>query len=328
MSANALRHVVRRRAHQERAQPAARARRFGLLEKHKDYKERAVDYHRKQDALQKMREKAAFRNEDEFYMNMNKAQTKNGVHVLHRESRLTPKTVKMMKAQDMAYLKAQQASDTRRIERAKENMHFLLEDPEADGKKPGDDDDDDEDQQPARKKTKTSSAAPGTRSKHVIFVDSSTAASSFTPSTYFQTPRELVGRTFNRLREEQLSEPVLVNNVSELKQAQREALPAAAAASSSSPLTALQKSVQQNRATVAAHALQAKADQSLLAGYSEIAARLKRKRKLTQAVEKLQMEKNMAGKGRRVPVTPKQTDKFGETSSKKKIYKWKQERKK
>lgn len=76
MSANALRHVIRRREHRERAQPAARAGRFGLLEKHKDYKLRAVDYHRKQDALKVMREKAAFRNEDEFYMNMNKAKTK------------------------------------------------------------------------------------------------------------------------------------------------------------------------------------------------------------------------------------------------------------
>ena len=43
---------------------------LGMLEKHKDYKLRAVDFHRKEDALQKMKEKAALKNPDEFYFNM------------------------------------------------------------------------------------------------------------------------------------------------------------------------------------------------------------------------------------------------------------------
>lgn len=323
MSANALRHVVRRRAHQERAQPAARAGRFGLLEKHKDYKERAVDYHRKQDALQKMREKASFRNADEFYMNMNKAQTKNGVHVLQRGSKITPKAVKMMKAQDMSYLLAQQVSDAKKIERAKENMHFLMEDDqEEEEDRDEDDDEDDEDAGPSRKKSKAS--ASGLRGKHVIFVESAAAVKEFKPSAYFQTPKELVGRTFNRLREDQLQAPVLMNNTQELKQAQRAALPA----SSSTGKTALQMNQSQSRATAAAHALQAKADQSLLAGYSEIAARLTRKRKLTDAVEKLQTEKHLAGKGARVRIQPKEEDRFGEVDEKKVVYKWKMQRKK
>lgn len=75
-SQGALRHVIRRREHRERAQPAARASRFGLLEKKKDYKLRANDYHRKEDAIRTLKEKAAFKNQDEFYMNMNKSQTK------------------------------------------------------------------------------------------------------------------------------------------------------------------------------------------------------------------------------------------------------------
>ena len=63
-----------RREHRERSQPAARAK-LGLLEKHKDYKERAVAYHRKQDRLQALKLRAAFRNPDEFSFRMVKSQT-------------------------------------------------------------------------------------------------------------------------------------------------------------------------------------------------------------------------------------------------------------
>ena len=66
---SSLRNAVRRREHKERSQPKARQR-YGLLEKHKDYKLRAVDFHRKEDALKKMKEKAALKNPDEFYFNM------------------------------------------------------------------------------------------------------------------------------------------------------------------------------------------------------------------------------------------------------------------
>lgn len=48
----------------------------GLLEKHKDYVQRANDYKRKTKALASLREKAAFRNPDEFYFAMTKGQTK------------------------------------------------------------------------------------------------------------------------------------------------------------------------------------------------------------------------------------------------------------
>lgn len=63
-----------RREHRERSQPAARAK-LGLLEKHKDYKQRAVAYHRKQDRLQALKLRAAFRNPDEFSFRMLKTQT-------------------------------------------------------------------------------------------------------------------------------------------------------------------------------------------------------------------------------------------------------------
>lgn len=67
-----------RRTHKERAQPRGREH-LGLLEKHKDYKERADDYKRKQKELQTLREKAAFRNPDEFYFKMTSSETKVGI---------------------------------------------------------------------------------------------------------------------------------------------------------------------------------------------------------------------------------------------------------
>ena len=57
------------RVHKERGQPLKR-KKYGLLEKHKDYKVRAEDYHRKQKVLKSLHRKAELRNEDEFYFSM------------------------------------------------------------------------------------------------------------------------------------------------------------------------------------------------------------------------------------------------------------------
>jgi len=72
---SSLRNAVKRKTHKERAQPAKR-RHLGLLEKKKDYLLRAKDYHRKQDRLRILREKAAMRNPDEFYKRMVNSSTK------------------------------------------------------------------------------------------------------------------------------------------------------------------------------------------------------------------------------------------------------------
>ena len=69
-----LRNVVKRKTHKERAQPSFRAR-YGLLEKKKDYKLRAIDYHRKEDKLKKLKTAAALKNPDEFYFKMINATT-------------------------------------------------------------------------------------------------------------------------------------------------------------------------------------------------------------------------------------------------------------
>ena len=72
---SSLRNSLHRRNHKERSQLAHREK-LGFLEKHKDYVKRARDYHSKQDRLQRLRQKAAERNKDEFYFSMNREKTR------------------------------------------------------------------------------------------------------------------------------------------------------------------------------------------------------------------------------------------------------------
>ncbi|KAI1771120.1 U3 small nucleolar RNA-associated protein 11 [Hypoxylon cercidicola] len=66
---SSIRNTVQRRVHKERSQPQERQR-LGLLEKHKDYSLRAKDFNKKKAQLRALRQKAADRNEDEFYFGM------------------------------------------------------------------------------------------------------------------------------------------------------------------------------------------------------------------------------------------------------------------
>jgi U3 small nucleolar RNA-associated protein 11 len=72
---SSLRKTVHRRNHKERGQLAHRAR-LGILEKHQDYVKRARDYHSKQERLNRLKQKAADRNKDEFYFSMAREKTR------------------------------------------------------------------------------------------------------------------------------------------------------------------------------------------------------------------------------------------------------------
>lgn len=118
-----FRHVVHKRVHLERHQPASRQR-LGYLEKHKDYIKRAKDFHRKQDTLKLLHRKAAFKNDDEFAFSM--------VRYQHNDGRLKKKgktastdELKLLESQDAQYVGMRELADKKAAGRQGESLHFL-----------------------------------------------------------------------------------------------------------------------------------------------------------------------------------------------------------
>ncbi|KAG5583525.1 hypothetical protein H5410_054152 [Solanum commersonii] len=122
---SSFKNAIPRRAHKERAQPQAR-KKFGLLEKHKDYVVRATAFHKKEQTLQKLKEKAAFRNPDEFYFKMVKTKTVDGVHKLESQAnKYTPEELMLMKTQDIGYILQKVQSEKKKIEKLTAMLHSL-----------------------------------------------------------------------------------------------------------------------------------------------------------------------------------------------------------
>ncbi|KAI0473731.1 U3 small nucleolar RNA-associated protein 11 [Xylariaceae sp. FL0804] len=112
---SSMRNAVQRRNHKERGQLIERQK-LGLLEKHKDYSARAKDYNKKKQQLRNLRQKAADRNEDEFYFGMmsrkgpstvvSKGKKWTGTVDGDRGNKaMDMDTVRLLKTQDMGYLR-------------------------------------------------------------------------------------------------------------------------------------------------------------------------------------------------------------------------------
>jgi U3 small nucleolar RNA-associated protein 11 len=182
---SSLRNAVKRIAHKERSQPVSRQH-LGLLEKKKDYKKRADDYHRKEDRIKAMKQKAAMRNPDEFYFGMHNAELQDGKHKAARfeqERQLDPEMVKLMKDQDLSYVRMQKQKDLKKAERMKASLQFVEETSE--------------------------DAALSKKKKHIVFVDTKEDAEQFNVAEHFDTIPEIAGRAFNRPRKKQLREEAL-----------------------------------------------------------------------------------------------------------------------
>ncbi|XP_050367905.1 probable U3 small nucleolar RNA-associated protein 11 [Argentina anserina] len=122
---SSLRNAVSRRAHKERSQPESR-KKFGFLEKHKDYVQRAKVYHKKEETLQILKEKARFRNPDEFYFKMINSQTADGVHKIKGEAnKYTPDELLLMKTQDIGYVLQKVQSEKKKIAKMTATLHSL-----------------------------------------------------------------------------------------------------------------------------------------------------------------------------------------------------------
>ncbi|CAH6720003.1 U3 small nucleolar RNA-associated protein 11 [[Candida] jaroonii] len=177
-------HNVQKKQHRERSQTADRAK-FGLLEKKKDYKLRANDYHKKQAALKILRNKASQYNPDEYYHAMTRKRTDDkGILIADRgNDSLTTDQVKLLKTQDSNYVRTMRINELKKIEKQKGNLGFK---------------------------------ATG---KHTVFVDSKKEQEEFDPEEYFGVDEDLLQRRENRLRLEQLesNKKIVVNELDEIQ---------------------------------------------------------------------------------------------------------------
>ncbi|CDK29582.1 unnamed protein product [Kuraishia capsulata CBS 1993] len=164
-------HNVQKKQHRERSQPQNRSR-LGLLEKKKDYKLRAENYHKKQKALSYLKTKAANRNEDEYYHAMTSRKTDSDgiLHADRGNEAMTNEEVLLLKTQDTNYINAMRTRELAQIR--KDGADILY---KANG-------------------------------KHTVFVESQEDKDAFDPAEFFGTDERLLDRRENRLRLTQLIE--------------------------------------------------------------------------------------------------------------------------
>ncbi|KAL2675634.1 hypothetical protein Neosp_011824 [[Neocosmospora] mangrovei] len=129
---SSMRNAVARRPHRERAQPLERQR-LGLLEKHKDYSLRAKDFNKKKAQLKALRDKAAERNEDEFYFGMLSRKgpgnrVKDGkkwsgtVQGDRGNKVLDVDTVRLLKTQDIGYIRTMRQVVAKEVAKLEEQV--------------------------------------------------------------------------------------------------------------------------------------------------------------------------------------------------------------
>ncbi|PHH82539.1 hypothetical protein CDD82_5642 [Ophiocordyceps australis] len=176
---SSMRNAVQRRVHRERAQPHER-RRLGLLEKHKDYSLRAKDYNEKKEKLKRLRQKAADRNEDEFYFGMmsRKGPGSSATHgkgwkgtvAGDRGNKcLSVETVRLLKTQDIGYVRTMRQVVAKEVARLQEQVILTrgldrLHEEEVDEEE-GEEEEEDKDERPATRRAK------GATPRKVVFLD-------------------------------------------------------------------------------------------------------------------------------------------------------------
>ncbi|KAI1000893.1 hypothetical protein K3495_g7304 [Podosphaera aphanis] len=120
---SSMRNAVQRRVHRERGQPEER-KKWGLLEKHKDYSARARDFNTKKRKLQALRQKVLEKNPDEFYFGMmsrsgpSTGKGSTGTVSADRGNKvLSQEAVRLFKTQDLGYIRTARNKAVKEVER-------------------------------------------------------------------------------------------------------------------------------------------------------------------------------------------------------------------
>ncbi|EAS01071.1 UTP11 protein (macronuclear) [Tetrahymena thermophila SB210] len=127
MSSTTFKNLKIGRKHRERGQLKNREH-LGILEKKKDYIQRAKHYHKINDQLNNLKLKARLKNENEFYHKMTKAKIVDGKHVEFEEEEddFDPKEYRrLLKNQNINLIKIQKHKDMKQIEKLKSQLHDL-----------------------------------------------------------------------------------------------------------------------------------------------------------------------------------------------------------
>lgn len=120
---------------------------------------------------------------------------KEGVHIAERNSVFSGDVIKVLKSQDLNYVKVQHDLGEKKIEKLRNEIHFIDDTIQ---------DKVDDAENEAGEKCKSS------RPQHTIFVETKAAAKKFDPAKYFDTLPELVDRKFNRPRIETLEKELIM----------------------------------------------------------------------------------------------------------------------
>ncbi|KAH8166786.1 hypothetical protein CIB48_g1432 [Xylaria polymorpha] len=180
---SSLRNAVNRRVHRERDQLKDRKNRYGLLEKHKDYRLRAQDHNRKKAQLKSLRKKAEDRNEDEFYFGMlsrsgpatalsSGSKRWDGTVAGDRGNKsLDMNVVRLLKTQDMGYIRSVRNVAMKEVRTLEERVTALGGDIDNLLNNENEEDDDDMDMDFDFGDELSGKKAPAQKSKKIIFAD-------------------------------------------------------------------------------------------------------------------------------------------------------------
>ncbi|KRX02490.1 hypothetical protein PPERSA_11830 [Pseudocohnilembus persalinus] len=194
MSSTTFKNIAPKRKYRERAQLESRNG-LGLLEKKKDYKQRAVHYHKKEDKMNKLRLKAALKNPDEYYHKMKKSrQTKDGnIQYIDEDSEDENFDVKeykkILKTQSQNLVKLQKYKDQNKLNNLKAENQFI-------------------------------NVGGQSQNTHIIFADNQQKFDNFNLAKHYDTIPELLNNKSNILKKSQLETQILDSDDEEtIKQA-------------------------------------------------------------------------------------------------------------